>query len=175
MFLWHLIYFIYRNITGWYSKARPFASENCLGWYFISLFDFAFLRQGLMYGRLASNSQCSQVWPWISDCAIPPPLRAEITCVPLTLFMQDWDGTWVLCVRRKLSAEPHPWPGLALKCPFLFDSRQLRIFQKWDSLSSLFSFQNVPENLHTMAERNLLLHLKKLEKEGKICMYTSEF
>ncbi|XP_049998043.1 endoribonuclease LACTB2 isoform X2 [Alexandromys fortis] len=35
-------------------------------------------------------------------------------------------------------------------------------------------YKNVPENLQKMAEHNLLLHLKKLEREGKICMYASE-
>ncbi|EPQ07872.1 Beta-lactamase-like protein 2 [Myotis brandtii] len=36
-------------------------------------------------------------------------------------------------------------------------------------------YKNTPENLHIVAERNLLLHLKKLEKDGMICKYTSEF
>ncbi|KAF3822532.1 hypothetical protein GH733_007906, partial [Mirounga leonina] len=33
----------------------------------------------------------------------------------------------------------------------------------------------IPEHLYKMAERNTLLHLKKLKKEGKICKYTSKF
>ncbi|KAL6065140.1 hypothetical protein STEG23_026708 [Scotinomys teguina] len=43
-------------------------------------------------------------------------------------------------------------------------------FEKSFTLTDLrkMIYQNVPENLHKMAEHNLLLHLKKLEKEGKI-------
>ncbi|KAF6099675.1 lactamase beta 2 [Phyllostomus discolor] len=33
-------------------------------------------------------------------------------------------------------------------------------------------YQNISESLHKMAEHNLLLHLKKLEKDGMICKYT---
>lgn len=43
-------------------------------------------------------------------------------------------------------------------------------FEKSFTLTELreMIYKNVPENLHKMAERNLLLHLKKLEKDGKI-------
>uniref|UniRef100_A0A8C9K0F2 Endoribonuclease LACTB2 n=1 Tax=Panthera tigris altaica TaxID=74533 RepID=A0A8C9K0F2_PANTA len=35
-------------------------------------------------------------------------------------------------------------------------------------------YKTVPEHLYKMAEHNVLLHLIKLEKEGKICKYTSK-
>lgn len=48
-------------------------------------------------------------------------------------------------------------------------------FEKSFSVTELRTmiYKNIPENLHKMAEHNLLLHLRKLEKDGKIFSITS--
>lgn len=91
--------------THTHTKGKLTENFLLLFWFFVW-----FLRQGLMYPRLTSDSLCSQWWFWTSD---PFTFNLQSAQIPsmhhYTWFVHWWDQSRALCKHSTTKLQPYPW------------------------------------------------------------------